>query len=141
VEGLRGRSLESGLADRVEFAGALTGADLDRSYAAADVVVLASRAETYGMVVTEGLARGLPVIATEVGGVSEALGHGDTGARPGLLVVPENPVALAAALRQWLCDAELRGRLRLLAMQRRQSLSGWPATVSLVADVLDRASR
>ena len=56
------------------FAGAATGAELDRAYAAADVLVLASRAETYGMVVTEALARGLPVIATAVGGVPEALG-------------------------------------------------------------------
>jgi glycosyltransferase involved in cell wall biosynthesis len=141
VERLRGRSLESGLADRVEFVGALTGADLDRSYAAADVVVLASRAETYGMVVIEGLARGLPVIATEVGGVSDALGHDGAGARPGLLVTAESPVALAAALQDWLCDAELRGRLRQIAIERRESLPGWSSTVSLVTGALDRASQ
>ena len=57
-----------GLADRVRFTGPRTGADLDGSYAAADLLVLASRAETYGMVVTEALARGLPVVATDVGG-------------------------------------------------------------------------
>ena len=44
----------------------------------ADLLVLASRAETYGMVVTEALARGLPVLAADVGGVTEALGHGAT---------------------------------------------------------------
>ncbi len=60
--------------------------------------MLASRAETYGMVVTEALARGLPVIATEVGGVPEALGEGADGSRPGLLVPPDDPAALAAAL-------------------------------------------
>ena len=42
-------------------------------------MVLASRAETYGMVIAEALARGLPVIAAEVGGVPEALGHGAGG--------------------------------------------------------------
>jgi glycosyltransferase involved in cell wall biosynthesis len=141
VAAVRGRSQDSGLADRVEFAGAQTGADLDRSYAAADLVVLASRAETYGMVVIEGLARGLPVIATEVGGVSEALGHGADGIRPGLLVQPEDPAALAAALRDWLCDAELRARLRRLAMERRESLPRWSTTASVVADALARASR
>ena len=57
---LRRRSLDGGLDDRVRFPGPRTGADLDRSYAAADLLVLASRAETYGMVVTEALARGLP---------------------------------------------------------------------------------
>ena len=141
VEAARGRSLDSGLADRVEFVGPRTGADLDRSYAAADLVVLASRAETYGMVVIEGLARGLPVIATEVGGVSEALGHGADGIRPGLLVAPEDPAALAAALREWLGDAELRGRLRRAARERRESLPGWSTTASVVAGVLARASR
>jgi len=141
VEAVRGRSLDSGLADRVEFVGARTGADLDRSYGAADLVVLASRAETYGMVVIEGLARGLPVIATDVGGVSEALGRGGDGIRPGLLVAPENPATLAAALRDWLGDAELRGRLRQVAMKRRESLPGWSTTASVVAGALARASR
>ena len=60
------------------------------------------------MVVTEALARGLPVIAADVGGVPEALGHGADGVRPGLLVPPDDPAALGAALRAWLGDAELR---------------------------------
>ena len=83
VDGLRRRALDGGLGDRVRFPGPRTGADLERSYAAADVLVLASRAETYGMVVTEALARGLPVVAAEVGGLTEALGHGADGIRPG----------------------------------------------------------
>ena len=60
----------TGCGDRVRFTGPRTGADLDRAYAAADLLVLASRAETYGMVVTEALARGVPVVATDVGGVT-----------------------------------------------------------------------
>ena len=44
--------------------GALAGEELDKAYAAADVLVLATRAESWGMVVTESLARGLPVLAT-----------------------------------------------------------------------------
>ena len=106
--GLRRRALDGGLADRVRFPGPRTGADLDRSYAAADLLVLASRAETYGMVVTEALARGLPVVAADVGGLTEALGHGADGTRPGLLVPPGDPAALGAALRAWLGDAELQ---------------------------------
>jgi glycosyltransferase involved in cell wall biosynthesis len=99
-------------------------------------MVLASRAETYGMVVTEALARGLPVVATEVGGLTEALGYGADGMRPGLLVPPEDPAALAAALRAWLADAELRGRLRRAAEERRRSLCGWLSTASVLAGVL-----
>ena len=93
------------------------------------------------MVVTEAQARGLPVLATEVGGVTEALGHGDRGARPGLLVPPGDQAALGAALRAWLGDAELRGRLRRAARARRASLRGWPATTSALAGVLVGAAR
>ncbi|MGN6869003.1 MAG: glycosyltransferase family 4 protein [Solirubrobacteraceae bacterium] len=141
AEDLRGRARQRGLGARVEFAGTRTGAELDRSYAAADLMVLASRAETYGMVITEALARGLPVIAADVGGITEALGHGADGIRPGVLVPPEDPVALAAALRAWLGDAGLRGRLRQAARERRESLFGWSRTASVLADVLAGASR
>jgi glycosyltransferase involved in cell wall biosynthesis len=127
-------------AGRVRFPGPLTGAALDRAYAAADVLVLPSHAETYGMVVTEALARGLPVIATDVGGVSEALGHAEDGVRPGLLVPPGDPAALGAALRRWLSDAELRSRLRRAARERRVLLRRWPATTSDVAGVLAAAA-
>jgi glycosyltransferase involved in cell wall biosynthesis len=136
VAALRSRSHEEGLADRVSFAGTATGADLDRAYAAADVMVQASRAETYGKVVTEALARGLPVIATDVGGVREALGHSRDGTEPGLLVPADDPTALAGALRSWLTDAELRVRLRQTARERRELLHGWSTTTSIVAGVL-----
>ena len=141
VADLRRRSRDGRLGDRVCFAGPRSGADLDRSYAAADLLVLASRAETYGMVVSEALARGLPVVAAEVGGLTEAIGHGAGGVRPGLLVPPDDPAALGAALRAWLGDAELRGRLRRAARERRESLSGWSTTTSVLAGVLAGASR
>jgi glycosyltransferase involved in cell wall biosynthesis len=141
VEGVRRRSLEGGLSDRVCFLGPRTGADLDRSYAAADLMVLASRTETYGMVVTEALARGLPVVAAEVGGLPAALGHGADGIRPGLLVAPGDSAALAAALRAWLGDGQLRGRLRRAARERRESLAGWSTTTSVVAGVLAGVAR
>jgi glycosyltransferase involved in cell wall biosynthesis len=141
VEGLRRRLMKSGLNDRVSFPGPRTGAELDRSYAAADLLVLASRAETYGMVVTEALARGLPVAAADVGGITEALGHGADGIRPGLLVAPEDAAALGAALGAWLGDAELRTRLRRAARERRETLPEWSTTASVIAAVLDKASR
>jgi glycosyltransferase involved in cell wall biosynthesis len=127
VAGLR-RRLDDGLEDRVSFPGPRTGPDLARSYAAADLTVLASREEPYGMVVTEALARGLPVVATDVGGVPEALGRDANGTRPGLLVPPDDAAALGAALRAWLSDTDLRRRLRSAARERRAARAGWPVT-------------
>jgi glycosyltransferase involved in cell wall biosynthesis len=136
VESLRRRRVDAGLGERMSFEGSRTGAELDRAYASADLLVHASRAETYGLVITEALARGLPVIAAEVGGLVAALGEGADGARPGLLVPPEDPDALAGALSAWLGDAELRTRLRRSAGQRRESLPRWSTTASDVAGVL-----
>ena len=120
--------------DRLRLLGPLTGADLDAAYAAADLLVLPSRAETYGMVVTEALARGIPVLATAVGGLPETLGHAPDGSRPGLLV---EPAGLAAALRRWLTDAGLRGQLRRSARARRGTLTGWDDTAARVSAVLE----
>ena len=141
ADGVRRRARTSGLGDRVRFPGPRTGPELDRAYAAADLLVLASQAETYGMVVTEALARGLPVLAAEIGGVTEALGRGEDGARPGLLVPPGDAAALGAALRTWLGDADLRRRLRGAARERRASLCRWPDTTSVLAGVLAGAAR
>ncbi len=123
----------AGIADRVRFAGPLAGAALDRAYAGADVVLLASRQESYGMVVTEALARGLPVIATAVGGVPEALGVAANGRSPGALVPPDDPAALAAAIATWLDDGARREELRSAARSRRDHLGGWQQTVAVVS--------
>ncbi len=136
VERLRGQVRALGISDRVCTTGPLTGAGLETTYAGADVLVLASRGETYCMVVTEALARGLPVVASAVGGLPEALGRGPEGSRPGLLVPPGDPVALAEALRAWLGDADLRRRLRHAAEQRRATLSGWSSTADQISRVI-----
>jgi glycosyltransferase involved in cell wall biosynthesis len=135
--GRLGRLAEAhGLTDRIRFAGPLTGAELDAAYTAADLLVLASRGETYGMVVTEALARGIPVLATAVGGLPETLGRAADGSLPGILVPPDDPAALAGALRHWLSDAGLRRRLRRAAGDRRTTLTGWAATAERVSVVL-----
>jgi glycosyltransferase involved in cell wall biosynthesis len=88
------------------------------------------------MVVTEALARGLPVVATAVGGVPEALGEVD-GTRPGVLLPPDEPAALAAALRRWLVDGDHRAALRAAAVRRRPTLTTWAETSARVATVLE----
>jgi glycosyltransferase involved in cell wall biosynthesis len=130
-----------GVADQVAFPGPLSRAELAARYAETDLLVLPSRTESYGMAVTEALAHGVPVLAADVGGVREALGWtappGAPGhAVPGLLVPPEDPPALAGALRRWLSDSELRARLRAAASGRRTTLPRWTGTAAVVAETL-----
>src|SRR6202020_3262926 len=94
VEHLQTRITRLGYDHRVRLTGVLTSAALSHAYTTADLLIAPSRSETYGMVVTEALARGLPVVAAEVGGLPEALGRGADGGRPGLLVAPGDPAAL-----------------------------------------------
>ena len=71
----------------------------------------------------------------------EALGGNADGNRPGLLVPPDDPAALAGALRRWLAEAELRARLRAAARERRRTLTGWDVTAGTVGAVLAEAAR
>ena len=126
------------LGDRFSLTGPRTGAALAATYASADLVVLPSRAETYGMVVTEALARGIPVPATEVDALPYTLGRAPVGTVPGMLVPGEDVDALAAALRRWLTDPALRARLRASARLRRETLTGWDETARGVAAIVLR---
>jgi glycosyltransferase involved in cell wall biosynthesis len=89
------------------------------------------------MAVTEALARGIPVLATAVGGLPEAVGHAPDGTVPGLLVRSEDAGALATALRRWFGDSALRGRLKAAAGARRAALDGWETTARNLAGALE----
>jgi glycosyltransferase involved in cell wall biosynthesis len=143
VDRLRQLTGRYGLGDRVRLVGPRTGDELAATYAAADLLILASRAETYGMVVTEALACGIPVLAAAaaVAGVPEALGYAPDGSRPGMLVPAEDPAALAGGLRRWLGEPDLRRQLRSSASDRRATLPGWEATARSLATLMERLLR
>ena len=146
---LRQETERLGLTDRVRLPGELRGAELDAAWTAADLSLLISRAETYGLVVTESLARGVPVIVREGTGAVEALAAGTPGAGaagtpaaeatalPGAAVeLNADPAPLAALLRRWLTDRELRAEWRAAARAAREHLPGWDATARAVLAVL-----
>lgn len=139
VAGVREALRENGLDGRVRLAGALDRTEVAAALAATDLLVLPTRHEVYGMVLTEALARAVPVVASAVGGVPEAVGRTPDGRVPGALVPPDDPDALAAALRDWLSDGGLRDRRRAAAAVRREHLDGWDATARAVADALASA--
>ncbi|ALV44688.1 hypothetical protein MB46_03340 [Arthrobacter alpinus] len=137
MDKLRQQTEDAGIAERLHWLGPLTRAELGNRYAASDALILASRQECYGMVVAEALAHGLPAIASNTGGVPEALGRTDSGTVPGLLVPPGDPSALADALRCWLQDAALRRSLRAAALERRDTLPSWGAAAATLACLLE----
>lgn len=120
-----------GLDGRVRVTGPLVGDALAAAFDAADLLVLPSRVEAYGMVVTEALARGIPVLAAAAGGVPETVGDA------GLLVPPGDAAALAVGLRRWFGEPDLGEGLRRAAALRRPLLDGWEVTSRCLITVME----
>ncbi|MEV8040766.1 glycosyltransferase [Arthrobacter sp. NPDC080082] len=159
---LRAETERLGLGARVRIPGELRWDALDAEWARTDLTLLISRAETFGMAVTESLARGIPAIIRRGTGALEALtagtpqagtppaGPGAAGARgeepeeddaglPGAAVaLAEDPAPLAELLRRWLTEPELRARWHATALDARQHLPGWDATARTVLEILGR---
>lgn len=128
--------LESyGFADRVTFIGVGNDEVVAAEYAQADVFVLPTRHEGYGMVVAEALARGLPVISTRTGAIPELVGE-----RAGLVVPPNDIQALAGALQKMFTEPELLSRLRTGALEARKRLPNWSASCARLAALLQEVA-
>lgn len=136
-----------GLQGRVRLTGELAGAALEAEWARTDLSLLLSRAEAFGMVVTESLAHGIPVLVRAGTGAVEALDMGglamaDGGPRlPGAaLTLPaggrESPGLLAGVLRRWLEDPAVREGWRAAAMEARTGLPEWSGTARRVLVLL-----
>ena len=136
-EGLQRLASGLGIADRVTWTDSLIGEDLDKAWAAADLTVLASDRESWGMVVTESLARGVPVCRDP--GRWRARGpRPRTRARS---CPPVTSPRSRGSLRRWLCDEELRGSWRAAARSLRPALPDWSVTASKVERVLAGVAR
>jgi glycosyltransferase involved in cell wall biosynthesis len=134
VDLLRAQLRRDGLVERVSLVGDLDGEKLAACYDCADVFVLATLHETYGMAVAEALAHGLPVVATTTGAIPELIGIG--GDLAGLLVPPGDEAALAAALSRVLGNADLRAQFADGARRVRDRLPGWDQAIDRVEAVL-----
>jgi glycogen(starch) synthase len=117
--------------DRIHFTGWLSPEDVYRWYSLADVLVVPSRYEPFGMVVLEGMLHGLPVIAADVGGPADILEHG----RTGLLFPPRNVTALAAALRRLVENGEERRQMGYAAAREVRRRWLWERLVPGMIDV------
>jgi glycosyltransferase involved in cell wall biosynthesis len=121
-----------GLEDRVTLAGDLDRAALDGLMHVADVFVLATDQETYGMAVAEALARGLPVVSTRTGAIPTLVGSD-----AGLVVAPRDGQALTSALARIIGDPGLRARCAAGARRVRETLPDWDHAARQFATALE----
>jgi glycosyltransferase involved in cell wall biosynthesis len=121
-----------GLSDRIEIVGPVPEEDLAELYAEADLFVLPSRFEGYGMAYTEAVAHGVPVVGTNAGAIPDTVPPG-----AGILIPPDDVDALANTLRQLIDDAPERERLAAGARAAAASFPTWRESAALFASVLD----
>jgi glycosyltransferase involved in cell wall biosynthesis len=103
--------LRERLGEHGTFLGWLSGAELPSAYASADAFLFASRTDTFGQVILEAQASGLPVVAVAEGGPTSLIADGETG-----LLAEPSPEALADALLSVVRTPALRERLRKTAL-------------------------
>jgi hypothetical protein len=128
----------AGVRARITLAGRLPQPEVDRWLQTADVFVAPSRYESFGLIFAEAMRWGTPVVGTTAGGIPEVVEHD----RSGVLVPPESPAELAAAVAGLLADPERRGRLGAAGRRRVETEFGTETMVgrveNLYADVIRR---
>lgn len=120
AESVRAMAVRLGIGDQVSFVGELNAVQIDEAYAEADLFVLATREETYGMAVAEALARGVPVISTATGAIPALVGK-----EAGIIVQPGDIESMSDALETVLGDRAFRERLGEGARSVREALPSW----------------
>ncbi|MEL6495776.1 MAG: glycosyltransferase [Cyanobacteria bacterium J06623_7] len=117
---------ELGIADIIEFTGRVKHEDLAYYYAAADVCVVPSHYEPFGLVAIEAMASRTPVVASNVGGLKFSVADYKTG----LLVPPQSEQAFARAIDSILADDEWREELGQSARKRVEKMFSWNGVAS-----------
>lgn len=131
VNALRGLIEKRGFKKQIALLGAVETSALDSLYGSADIFVISSLYEGYGMVATEAIAHGLPIVSTTGGALAETVPDDVA-----IKVPPADVDALANALRRMMIDPDLRKRCADAAWARAATLPRWDDTAATIAGVL-----
>ncbi|VAW07706.1 D-inositol-3-phosphate glycosyltransferase [hydrothermal vent metagenome] len=121
-----------GIADRVTFTGPESHERLPAYYRGADLLLMPSRSESFGLVAAEAQACGLPVIASSVGGLPYVVADGESG----ILIDGHSPSAFAAAIDKTLSSPDDHARMQLQAIANADKFS-WEKTVDRLLELYD----
>jgi len=135
AQALLQQSTDLDLDQRVAFRGEIGEGELQASYASATVFALATRYEGYGMVLSEAMLHGLPIVSCSVGAVPETVSDA------GCLVPPDDPGAFADALRSILTDPKVAATHSKRAFELAKDLPTWQETAATVEDVIETVGR
>ncbi|MGD9801855.1 MAG: glycosyltransferase family 4 protein [Hyphomicrobiaceae bacterium] len=125
----------TGLSGRVTLNGAVSDERLSQLYASADIFVMSSLFEGYGMVLAEAMARGLPIVCTTGGAAAET-----APADAALKVPPGDDVALADALQTMMSNPDRRAKMAEASWRSGLALPRWEETAHVIADVIRKAT-
>ena len=134
AHGLAALAVELGIAQRVTFAGGLSGPELEAAYARSDIFALATHWEGYGMAAAEALARGLPCAITAGGAIADVVPRAAC-----VLAQPGDHASLSRALRRVIFDPALRTQMANAAWAAGQALPRWEDRAAAFVTELERA--
>ncbi len=133
-ERIEGIVRELGMCEKTHFPGRIGDKELPIYFAAADVCVVPSHYEPFGLVAVEAMASGTPVIASDVGGLQFTVVSEETG----LLAPPKNVEAFASAIDRIIGDLQWRDRLGINARKRVEEKFSWSGVASQLKDLYSR---
>lgn len=132
-EALKRQAAELGLSDRVKFTGFINADSLPAHYREADLFVLPSQTESFGLVFAEAMATGLPVLATRVGGIPELIRSGTEG----ILVNPASPAEIRGTLEHLMQNRALLAEMGVAGRRRIEEKYTWRSVAKAYLDVYE----
>jgi len=127
----------AGFGNKIRFLGFISDSDLTELTIGSDVLVVPSVYEPFGIVALEGMAAGIPVVAANVGGLSEIIEHD----RTGVLVYPKNPESIAWGVNRVLSDPGYSRWLVQNAKRRVQEVYSWEAVAQRTIEVYEEVCK